>query len=386
MPMATKLLSVVGARPQFVKIAPLCRAIERHNAKSGRVAVDHVIVHTGQHYDVSMSDVFFRDLDIPTADLNLGVGSAGHGEQTAQMLSRLEEALLTLRPDMVVTYGDTNSTVAGALAAVKLHIPIAHVEAGLRSFNRRMPEEINRVIADHVCDLLLAPTPTAVANLEKEGRGERVQLTGDIMYDAVLAQRAHFEARAAVCGRLGLQRGAYGVVTVHRADNTDDAGRLRSLTRALNAVAALGLSLVFPLHPRTAARLSKTAGWVAHPGIRIVDPVGYLDMLWLVANAAVVLTDSGGLQKEAFFLGRPCVTLREETEWVETVQWGGNVLAGVEPDAIVTAVTDALARATSGPLDFSAAIRDAFGDGQAAERIITALLDFASRRKSGRHS
>ena len=383
--MATKLLSVVGARPQFVKLAPLCRAVERHNAGTSNL-VDHVILHTGQHYDRGMSDVFFEDLEIPTADINLGVGSGRHGAQTAQMLARLEEVILTVRPDAVVTYGDTNSTLAGTLAAAKLHVPVAHVEAGLRSFNRRMPEEINRVVADHVSDLLLAPTPTAVANLDKEGRGDQTVLTGDIMYDAVLVHRAAAAKRAGVGRRLGLEPGAYGLVTIHRAENTDEPARLKNLTRALDTVAERGLSLVFPIHPRTADRLRRSAGWSPNPRVRLIDPVGYLDMLWLVENASVVLTDSGGLQKEAFFLERPCITLRDETEWVETVQWGGNVLAGVEPDTILDAVVGWETRRAAGHSGLSAAGRAAFGDGRAAERIVTALVDFLSRRNSGRDS
>jgi UDP-GlcNAc3NAcA epimerase len=383
--MITKILSVVGARPQFVKIAPLCRAVERHNASAASL-VDHVIVHTGQHYDAGMSDVFFKDLDIPNANLNLSVGSGRHGDQTAQMLQRLEEVLLTLRPDLVVTYGDTNSTLAAALAAAKLHVPVAHVEAGVRSFNRRMPEEINRVVTDHISDLLLAPTPTAVANLDKEGRADHVVLTGDIMVDAVRDHRAAVASRATVGRRLGLEPGTYGVVTIHRAENTDEPARLTKLIQALDALAERGLPLVFPIHPRTADRMRRSVAWTSHPRIRIIDPVGYLDMLSLVLNATVVLTDSGGLQKEAFFLERPCVTLRDETEWVETVQWGGNVLAGVEPDAIVRAVLGWQERWTTGRPDFSAAVRTAFGDGRTAERILAELLGFLSRRALGRDS
>src|SRR5688572_22147808 len=235
-----RFLTVLGARPQFVKAAPLSAALRKRGHET--------IVHTGQHYDAGMSDVFFSELGIPHPDHNLGIGSGPQGAQTGQMLAAIEQVLLDERPDVVVTYGDTNSTLAGALAAAKLHVPVAHVEAGLRSFNRRMPEEINRVVADHACDLLLAPTPTAVANLEKEGRGDHVLLTGDIMYDAVQGHRARAEERTAVGRRLRLQPGGYGVVTIHRAANTDEDERLSSLTRALNTVAERGLSLVFPLH------------------------------------------------------------------------------------------------------------------------------------------
>ena len=374
---AVKLLSVVGARPQFVKIAPFAQAIER-KVKGGSLAIDHIIVHTGQHYDPSMSDIFFAELELPDAQFNLGVGSGRHGSQTGLMLGEIERVLLESAPDLVVVYGDTNSTLAGALAAVKLHIPVAHVEAGLRSFNRRMPEEINRVVADHVCDLLLAPTPTAMENLGIEALAERSVFTGDIMYDAVLFYRQLALRRSQVRSRLGLELYDYGVVTVHRAENTDDTSRLRSLLGAFNTLADDGLPLVFPVHPRTAQRIrSELADWSPHPRLRLIDPLGYLDMLWLVDHATMVLTDSGGLQKKAFFLGCPCVTLRDETEWIETVQAGANVLAGTDALKILAAVDRSKRRSAGRPADFSRAINSSFGNGDAANRTLDALLGFA---------
>jgi UDP-GlcNAc3NAcA epimerase len=373
---ATKLVSVVGARPQFIKLAPLLRSLEQA-AERGQPPVDHVIVHTGQHYDADMSDIFFDELAIPPATVNLGVGPGSHGSQTGQMLARLDE-VLGGGADVVVTYGDTNSTLAATLSAAKLHIPLAHVEAGLRSFNRQMPEEINRIVADHVSDLLLAPTPTAVANLEKEGLGKRTVLTGDIMYDAALCHRRLAAQRSRILERLALEPRGYGLVTLHRAENTDDETRLGKVLSALDAIAATALPLVFLAHPRTAKVLrSRFAAWAPHPRLRVMPPVGYLDTLCLVGQAAMLLTDSGGLQKEAFFLGCPCITLRDETEWIETVQGGGNILAGVEPEAIRAAVSTWEARALAGPSDFSAAVAAAFGDGHAADRILDAIVALA---------
>ncbi|MBI3029547.1 MAG: UDP-N-acetylglucosamine 2-epimerase (non-hydrolyzing) [Candidatus Rokubacteria bacterium] len=381
-----KLVSIVGARPQFIKIAPLLRSFE-HFTRRGGPPIDHIIVHTGQHYDAGMSDVFFDELAIPPATFNLGVGSGSHGSQTDQMLARIEGALLNGRPDIVVTYGDTNSTLAATLSAAKLHIPVAHVEAGLRSFNRRMPEEINRVVADHVSDLLLAPTPTAIANLEKEGLAERAVLTGDIMYDAVLFNRRLAAQRSSILDRLALEPRRYGVVTIHRAENTDDEKRLRKVLSALNEIAATAARLVFPLHPRTAKVLqSRFPAWSPHPRLQLIPPAGYLDTLSLVGHARMLLTDSGGLQKEAFFLGCPCITLREETEWVETLQGGGNILAGIEPEAIRAAVSAWEARAPAGQADFSAAAAAAFGDGHAADRIRDAVLAFIAPRERASHA
>jgi UDP-GlcNAc3NAcA epimerase len=375
-----KLVSIVGARPQLIKIAPLARSFERHNRFGGK-PIEHVIVHTGQHYDASMSDAFFEELRIPSAAINLGIGSGPHGSQTGQMLEKIEQVLVEMQPDMVVTYGDTNSTVAGALAAAKLHIPVAHIEAGVRSFNRRMPEEINRIVTDHVSDLLLAPTPTAVDNLAKEGLSAKTVWTGDIMYDAVLFNRQMAERASDILERLGLVPGSYGLVTVHRAENTDDKQRLGSLMAVLNEIAASTMPLVFPMHPRTAKLMgSKLPDWSAHPNLHGIDPLGYLDMLRLVSHARMTLTDSGGLQKEAFFLGCPCITLRDETEWVETIQGGGNILAGVDPARIRAAVSAWESRLATGRTDFIEEVIAVFGHGHAADEIKNALLGFKQPR------
>ena len=369
-----RVLSIVGARPQFIKMAALARAFERHNGL-GREPIESIIVHTGQHYDAEMSDIFFDELEIPPAAFNLGVGSGPHGRQTAHMLEKLEPVLLQTRPEMVLIYGDTNSSLAGALAAVKLHTPVAHVEAGVRSFNRRMPEEINRVVADHVSDLLLAPTRTAMENLEREGLSGRAVLTGDVMYDAVAAHRQVAARRSSILGILGLAPGTYALATVHRAENTDDAERLEGIVTAFNDIAGDGLPLVLPLHPRTAQAVRATLPrWSPRPSLHVIPPVGYLDMLCLVGHARLVLTDSGGLQKEAFFLGCPCVTLREETEWTETVEAAGNIVVGAAPAAIRAAVRTWEHRLAGGVPDFAAAASTSFGDGRAADRIVQALL------------
>ena len=334
-----------------------------------------MVLHTGQHYDAAMSDAFFADLDLPVPQFNLGVGSGGHGKQTGLMLAGIEQVLLDVKPDVVVVYGDTNSTLAGALAAVKLRIPVAHVEAGLRSFRREMPEEINRIVADHVCDLLLVPTLVAEKNLFAEGLAKRAKLTGDLMLDAVLHYREVAALRSSIGTSLTLETDDFGVVTVHRAENTDDICRLRDLLSAFNQIAEKGMKLVFPVHPRTRHRMkSEISGWAAHPDIRLVDPVGYLDTLWLLDHARVTLTDSGGLQKEAFFLGCPCVTLREETEWVETVALGGNILAGTDPVRICDAVNDAASRQREDRNAIRRAAMEVFGSGNASTAILKALV------------
>ena len=376
MPEPMKVVSIVGARPQFVKIAPLERSFERYRSLGGE-PVEHIIVHTGQHYDVGMSDIFFEELKIPRPAVNLGVGSGRHGRQTGEMLDKIEQLLLETHPDIVVTYGDTNSTVAGALAAAKLHLPVAHVEAGVRSFNRRMPEEINRVVADHISDLLLAPTPIAMEHLRHEGLSEKAIWTGDVMYDAVLSAHKVAEATSNILERLPCVSGDYGIATVHRAENTDDERRLGNLLLVFNDIAASMFPLVLPMHPRTTKLVqSKFPKWSAHPRLHLIDPIGYFDMLCLVSHARMTLTDSGGLQKEAFFLGCPCITLREETEWVETVQGGGNLVAGVEPDAILGAVSVWEDRLSAGTAAMATGLTAAFGNGHAAEQIRDALLAF----------
>ncbi len=293
-----RILTVVGARPQFVKAAPLARAL------AAVPGIEHRLVHTGQHYDDALSDLFFRELEIPPPARNLGIGSGPHGAQTGRMLEAVEAAFLEDRPDRVVVYGDTNSTLAGAVAAVKLHIPVAHVEAGLRSFNRRMPEEINRVLTDHASDLLFAPTAAAVENLRREGIPEsRVRLSGDVMYDAALHFGRAASAREGLLRKLDLAPRAYVLATVHRAENTDDAARLQGILGGLARLAAR-LPVVWPMHPRTRAVLA--ARGIALPaGVRAVDPVGYLDMILLETRARAIVTDSGGVQKEAFMYGIP---------------------------------------------------------------------------------
>jgi len=322
-----------------------------------------VLIHTGQHYDREMSAVFFDELHIPEPDYNLGVGSGPHGWQTGHMLVRIEEVLLKEQPDWVLVYGDTNSTLAGTLAAVKLHIPVAHVEAGLRSFNRSMPEEHNRVLTDHAADLLLCPTQTAMDNLAREGITHGAHLVGDVMYDALLYNAALAERRSDVLGRMELPPGGYALVTVHRPRNTDDPARLRAILGALEELGADG-PVVFPAHPRTRKAMD-TLGCRPGPDVRVVDPVGYLDMLILEQHARLILTDSGGVQKEAYLFGVPCLTLREETEWVETVEAGWNLLVGADHRAIVRAAREFRPQGTPPPF---------FGDGRASERIAALLL------------
>jgi UDP-GlcNAc3NAcA epimerase len=347
-----KIVSVVGARPQFIKAATVSRHLRR--------AHQEVLVHTGQHYDEQLSDIFFAELDLPAPDHHLGVGSAPQGRQTAQMLERLEEVLLQEKPERVLVYGDTNSTLAGALAAVKLHIPLAHVEAGLRSYDRRMPEEINRVLTDHCADLLFCPSATAVENLAREGITAGVHLVGDVMYDSLLQQLPDERAARETLSQQGLSPREYVLVTVHRAANTDDPARLGAILRAL---AELELPAVFPIHPRTRKAMA-AAGLSPAPNVRLREPLGYREMLSLERHARTILTDSGGVQKEAFFLGVPCVTLRDETEWPETVECGWNVLAGADRERIVAAAKRPAPQGERPLL---------FGDGHAAEKIVRSL-------------
>ncbi len=348
-----KIVTIVGARPQFVKAAPVSRALRSAGHQE-------FLVHTGQHYDEQMSALFFRDLEIPEPDVNLGIGSASHARQTGQMLIRIEDVLSREKPDGVVVFGDTNSTLAGALAAVKLHIPVSHVEAGLRSFNRRMPEEHNRVLTDHMSDLLFCPTETAAKNLEQEGILHGVHVVGDVMYDSMLYNIKLAETRSQILRKFDLERKVYALATIHRADNTDDPQRLTTIFSALGKIAQELLSVVVPLHPRTRQRLD--ALHLSLNGLVITQPVSYLDMLVLEKNARIVITDSGGVQKESYWLRVPCVTLREETEWVETVQSGWNVIAGLDPHRIIKAVTAASPGQT---LQQS--------KGEAAQRIVSLL-------------
>jgi UDP-GlcNAc3NAcA epimerase len=350
-----KVVSVLGARPQFIKAAPVSRAL----AKAG---AEECIVHTGQHYDANMSDLFFNEMGLPAPAYNLGISNLGHGAMTGRMLEQVEEVLLTEKPDCVLVYGDTNSTLAGALAAAKLHIPVAHVEAGLRSFNMQMPEEINRILTDRIAQVLFCPTDAAVANLEREGFrhfGVRIERTGDVMFDAALFYREKAMRRPFPKGIPG---SGFVLATLHRAENTDDASRLRSLTEALGRVNAIA-PVVMPLHPRTRARI-KSLGWTLAG--TVIDPVGYLDMLNLLDRCALVLTDSGGLQKEAYFFEKPCVTVRDQTEWTELVEAGVNKVVGASPSAILEAINTFI----SNPPRFTKGL---YGDGSAAEVIARVL-------------
>lgn len=315
--MSLTVLTVVGARPQFIKASPVSHALI---AQGG---FREILVHTGQHFDAAMSDVFFEELDIPPPAHNLEVNSLGHGAMTGRMLEKLEEVMISEKPDWVLVYGDTNSTVAGALAAAKLHIPVAHVEAGLRSFNRRMPEEINRVVADHVSAMLFCPTRTAVANLSTEGITKGVHHVGDVMYDVTLAAVERARGRSKILETHSLTPKGYAVATIHRAENTDDPERFARVIQWLSD-RAQETPIVMAVHPRTRKLMEKSG--LTPEGVRLVEPLGYLDMAWLTHNAAAVFTDSGGLQKEAYFHRVPCVTLRDETEWVETVSAGWNRL------------------------------------------------------------
>jgi UDP-GlcNAc3NAcA epimerase len=349
-----KIVTILGARPQFIKSWAVSAAL----TKAG---LEEAVVHTGQHYDESLSGQFFAELKLRPPAHHLGVGSGPQGAQTGRMIEAAERILLSERPDWVLVYGDTNSTLAGALAAAKLHLPLAHVEAGLRSFNRRMPEEINRVLTDHVSERLFCPSPTAVENLAREGITRGVAVVGDVMQETLL----HFAARAKrdshVLARLQLEPDEYHVATVHRAEMTDDPPRLRAL---LGVLANLDLPVILPMHPRTRARLESTGGMPqGDAGLRIIPPLGYLDMLRLVSDSRRILTDSGGLQKEAYWLRKPCITLRAETEWTETVAAGWNVLASDREEAIQAAI------ASAPPVEHP----ELYGDGCAADRIVSLL-------------
>jgi len=356
-----RIVTVVGARPQFIKAAVVSRAIA---AKRDELKFDELIVHTGQHYDDNMSDIFFREMQIPEPSYNLGIGGSLHGEMTGRMLAGIEQVLIDTKPDAVLVYGDTNSTLAGALAAAKLHIPVAHVEAGLRSFNKRMPEEVNRILADHVSHWLFCPTATAVRNLGREGLdADRVFDVGDVMYDAAI-----FYARLAEPSegsrRIVTESGkGFYLATLHRAENTDDPGRLSEIILALDTLAAR-TAVVLPLHPRTSKMFAEFSITPRH--VHVIDPVGYFDMLYLLQHCRGVLTDSGGLQKEAYFFRKPCVTMRDETEWLELVQGGYNALAGAEHRQIL----DALERLEVVNHDWGARL---YGDGDAGGKIVGQL-------------
>ena len=383
-----KIISIVGARPQFIKLAPIAKAIQERIPHGLKIEMEHRIIHTGQHYDYKMNKVFFEELGIPEPAYNLEVGSASHGRQTGEMLKRAEEVLMKETPDIVLVYGDTNSTFAGALACVKLGIPVAHVEAGLRSYNRQMPEEINRTLTDRCSDILFCPTENACQNLKKEGfsstanKGKLINLkfidsisldqkfpmavnVGDIMFDTVLLGLKIAEEKSNILENLKLEPKKYFLATTHRAENSDDKERMRNILDAFGEISKKK-QVIFPVHPRTKKNL-KAFNFLSsvHNRVRMIDPVRYFDMLILEKNALKILTDSGGMQKEAYFFEVPCVTLRAETEWIETLEGDFNTLVGTNKDKIC------LAALTSQPSKPSSLFP--FGDGRATKRILSVL-------------
>jgi len=348
-----RIITIVGARPQFIKAAPISGALRNAGHRE-------YLVHTGQHYDYSMSEVFFEELRMPEPNINLNTGSGTHAEQTASMLVGIEKIIKAKRPDWVLVYGDTNSTLAGALAASKLNVAVAHVESGLRSFNRVMPEEINRVMTDHLSNLLFCPSETAVKNLAHEGIKDGVHLVGDVMYEILLLVREYAARQSSILGSLGLREKNYLLATVHRAENTDDFDRLQKIITTFDR---MNETILFPVHPRTKKSL-EALGYKPASHVRLIDPLGYVDMVTLEQSARMILTDSGGIQKEAYWLGVPCITLRDETEWVETVEIGWNILTGAEPEKIVHCVR------TFQPPIFRPPL---YGDGKVSKRCMDLL-------------
>ena len=356
-----KICTIIGARPQFIKAASISRAIAKHNQTNPNAAITEIIIHTGQHYDDDMSAIFFHDLQIPDPAYNLNVGSGLQGWQTGEMLTGIEKVLIAEEPEWVLVYGDTNSTLAGALAAAKLHFKVAHVEAGLRSFNRRMPEEINRVVTDHISDLLLCPGQTAVKNLAAEGIMEGVEVVGDVMADALQYATSETIIHSNILSDLGIRDESYLLATIHRAENTDDVERLKLI---LSAFDELKEKVIFPVHPRSRKILQKIR-YSPPEHVKLIDPVGYFDMVLLERSARMILTDSGGMQKEAYWLRVPCITLRDETEWVETVEKGWNILTGADTNKIIDAVNSFVPHGDHPPL---------FGEGNCAMACIHAMI------------
>lgn len=348
-----KIITVIGARPQFIKAAPVSRVLrEKHT---------ELIIHTGQHYDSNMSDIFFEELNIPKPDYYLAVGSGQHGKQTGEMLAKIEDIVLEEKPDYLMVYGDTNSTLAGALVAAKLHLPVIHIEAGLRSFNKKMPEEINRIMTDHVSEFLFCPTNTAIENLKKENITHNVFNIGDVMYDAVLYNKKLASEKSNVLTDHALEEKGYHLITIHRAENTDN---LENMQNILEAFSRIDDVKVWPIHPRTKHKLEGYGIKLeAIPNLKVIDPVGYLDMLTLEASAKKIITDSGGVQKEAYFMKVPCITVREQTEWVETLEENANILVGTSVEKILEAVNK----------DVQPKYREVFGDGHASEKIVELL-------------
>jgi UDP-GlcNAc3NAcA epimerase len=376
-----KVVTIVGARPQFIKAEAVTRAVQRYNQRCPyNRRLQAILIHTGQHYDYLMDKIFFEELDLPKPDYHLGVGSGSHGRQTGMMLERIEAALFKEKPEVVVVYGDTNSTLAGALAAAKLDIPVAHVEAGLRSYNRTMPEEINRLLTDHLSTFLFCPTDQAVRNLLREGikdgKGKIVKKVGDVMYDSILYYSKLAEKKFSILEDLNLftPNSALGTLnyylaTLHRAENTNDPKRLKSILKALNEIGR-NTPVVLPLHPRTKKMIETYHLFFEFRNIKFIEPVSYLNMLQLEKNAKAILTDSGGVQKEAYWLKVPCLTLREETEWVETIKSGWNVLVGIGVKRIVKEVshTEERRRYLKG--------NRVFGDGKASQKIVQILIRY----------
>lgn len=369
-----KIVTIIGARPQFIKAAVVSRELAIYNqiVNSSSLRINEKIVHTGQHYDDSMSQIFFKELEIPAPEYNLGIGSGNHGEMTGAMLQKIEEVLLKEKPDCVLVYGDTNSTLAGALSAAKLYIPVAHVEAGLRSYNRRMPEEINRLVTDHISDILICPTQQAVDNLKMEGifnepesgrslqkannRHRKVALVGDVMLDSVIYHR-----QFSIKPQFELPQ-QFILATLHRAENTDNAGRLKAIFKAFKKISRT-IPIILPLHPRTKKKIAGLISQTSSSKLRIVEPVSYREMIYFLEKCTLVMTDSGGLQKEAFFFKKPCVTLRDETEWVELVKLGYNYIAGSDTKQIIDAVQIMLNKKIDAKIDL-------YGQGEAGRRIV----------------
>ena len=357
-----KILTIIGARPQFVKTAALSRVLRGQNN------AQEIIVHTGQHFDENMSRIFFEQMDIPKPDYNLNVSGLPHGAMTGRMLEKIEQVLSAEKPDWTLVYGDTNSTLAGALAAAKLHIPVAHVEAGLRSFNKDMPEEINRVLTDHISNLLFAPTCTAVKNLQKEGISkEKIHLVGDVMLDASIFYASRAQRPDVPADILRFLDNSFVLSTIHRADNTDVPKRLNQIFQALIATSKQ-IPIIMPLHPRTRKIIMESCQFIDKASqLFFINPVGYLEMIWLLKHCSFVMTDSGGLQKEAYFFKKPCITLRDETEWVELIEAGVNILTGADSKKIKSVVK----KITKQRIDFS---KNLYGNGEAARMISNTLL------------
>lgn len=369
--MNLKIITILGARPQFIKAATVSRAIREHNAK-GSYSIKEIIVHTGQHYDANMSDVFFEEMDIPRPDYRLECGGLGHGAMTGRMLEQIEDILDAEKPDWVLVYGDTNSTLAGALAASKMHIKVAHIEAGLRSFNMAMPEEINRIITDRVSNHLFCPTNIAVKNLRTEGfpfntslgDEQKILNVGDVMYDATIFYQKKAKEEVSL-EKWGLVENAYALCTIHRAENTDDLDRLQSIFQALNIINKT-IPIILPLHPRTKKIIKQSSFADLFTSLNVIDPISYIETQRLEMSAKVILTDSGGMQKEAFFYKVPCITLRDETEWVETVQSGWNHVVGASTAKILDCFETI--QIPDDKLEF-------YGDGMASSKIVDHLLN-----------